>query len=89
VPLGLKPGELSNRTSDLASYNEFLRARALFRARGASSSEAIAIPENGVVKDADFAPAWGLLAYACALAAGNTGAPVEVSVDDARRSFQS
>ena len=90
APLGLAQGEtlVRDRTNDLASYDQFLRARALLRARGESNKEAIAILENVVAKDAGFAPAWGLLAYAYALAPGNTGALFAGSLEDARRSFQ-
>ena len=64
VPLGLKQGEtlVSNRTSDLVSYEQYLRARALVRAR--APDKAIAILEPLVVRDSGFAPAWAMLARA-------------------------
>jgi TolB-like protein/Tfp pilus assembly protein PilF len=66
VPLGLRQGEnlVRNRTIDVESYDQYLRARALFRARGAGMVEAIAILESVVARDPSFAPAWALLAYA-------------------------
>jgi len=67
VPLGLQQGDtlVSNRTSDLASYDRYLRARALFRAR--AISDAIKILEPVVARDPGFAPAWALLTSAYAL----------------------
>ena len=57
-----------NRTADLESYQQYLRARALFRARGAANlSQAIAVLEAVVARDPGFAPAWSLLAYAIIL----------------------
>ena len=70
VPLGLKQGDslVRNRTADLESYDRYLRARALFRARGAANlSQAIAVLEAVVARDPGFAPAWSLLAYAIIL----------------------
>ena len=70
VPLGLKQGEslVRNRTADLESYDQYLRARALFRARGtANLSQAIAVLDAVVARDPGFAPAWALLAYAIIL----------------------
>ena len=66
VPLGLRQGEslVRNRTIDVESYDQYLRARALFRARGANLPQAIAILESVVARDPGFAPAWALLAYA-------------------------
>jgi tetratricopeptide (TPR) repeat protein len=67
VPLGLGRGEtlVRNRTSDLESYDQYLRARALIRAR--APIEAIKVLEPGVVRDPDFAPTWALLAQAYVL----------------------
>jgi TolB-like protein/tetratricopeptide (TPR) repeat protein len=62
VPLGLPQGELlvSSRTNDLGSYQDYLRARALYRAR--TIPPAIDILERLVAREPDFAPAWALLA---------------------------
>jgi TolB-like protein len=64
VPLGLNQGEtlVSNRTSDTQSYEEYLRALALYRAR--SIKEVIAVLEPMVKRDPTYAPAWALLAQA-------------------------
>ena len=55
---------ITSRTGHMDAYEEYLRARALVRARGNSISEAIVILEQLVGSDAQFAPAWALLAYA-------------------------
>lgn len=64
VPLGLSQGEtlVSNRTADTQSYEDYLRALALFRAR--SIQDVIAILEPMVKRDPGYAPAWALLAQA-------------------------
>jgi len=66
LPLGLKAGEtlVPSRTVDFDSYQQYLRARALVRARGTSINDAIAILEPMVQRDPNFAPAWALLAHA-------------------------
>jgi tetratricopeptide (TPR) repeat protein len=71
MPLGLKPGErlVSDRTNDLDSYQQFLRARALVRARGTIQglkplADAAASLEQVVARDPAYAPAWALLALA-------------------------
>jgi adenylate cyclase len=68
VPLGLQPGGalISNRTEDLNSYEQYLRARALYRAY--SMQEAIRVLEPVVLSNPGFAPAWGLLVQVYALA---------------------
>jgi TolB-like protein len=62
VPLGLQQGErlVSNRTNDLDSYQQYLRARVLFRNR--NIQQAIDLLESVVARDANYAPAWALLA---------------------------
>lgn len=64
VPLGLKEGEalVSNRTSDTQSYEDYLRALALYRAR--DIKDVIAVLEPMVKRDPTYAPAWALLAQA-------------------------
>jgi predicted Zn-dependent protease len=57
-----------NRTSNLESYNDYLRAKALVRARGTSVAQAIGVLEKVVAGDPSFAPAWAMLARAYALA---------------------
>jgi TolB-like protein len=72
VPLGLQQGEtlVSNRTGDTESYQDYLRAKTLVRARGVGNSlaDATALLEQGVARDPGYAPAWALLAQAYALA---------------------
>jgi adenylate cyclase len=62
MPLGLKPGEnlVNNRGIDPESYQQFLRAKALLRAR--SLNEAIAVLEPLVAHEPSYAPAWAILA---------------------------
>ena len=64
APLGLAPGErlVANRTDDVDSYQQYLRARALVRAR--AIADAIKLLESVVTRDPGFAPAWALLAEA-------------------------
>ena len=64
VPLGLKPGEqlVSNRMADTDLYQDYLRARSLYRAR--AIQQVIAVLEPMVRRDPSYAPAWALLAEA-------------------------
>jgi TolB-like protein/DNA-binding SARP family transcriptional activator len=65
VPLGLQQGEslVSNRTNNVDSYQDYLRARAIFRGRAQSRfTDAIALLEQVLARDPGFAPAWALLA---------------------------
>jgi len=64
VPLGLKRGEslISNRTADTQSYQDYLRAVALFRARKIPEMETTL--KAVVARDPGYAPAWALLAKA-------------------------
>jgi len=66
VPLGLRPGDVlvHNRTN-VESYDQYLNAKAMVRARGlARMTDAAALLEQVVTRDPDFAPAWALLAQA-------------------------
>jgi TolB-like protein/tetratricopeptide (TPR) repeat protein len=69
MPLGLKPGErlVSNRTIDPESYQQYLHAQALVRARARGVPEAIKILEPLVTQNPDYAPALALLAQAYGL----------------------
>ncbi len=62
VPLGLQGnGQLvADRTSDIDSYEQYLRARALYRGR--RIQEAITVLEPAVARDPNYAPARSLLA---------------------------
>jgi TolB-like protein/Tfp pilus assembly protein PilF len=66
IPLGLQPGEtlVSSRTNNTETYQQYLRARALFRVRGNGSplTESIGLLEQVVSRDPGYAPAWALLA---------------------------
>ena len=64
VPLGLQQGErlVPNRTQDIDSYQQYLLARSLIRAR--TIDKAMAILEPMVARDPSYAPASALLAYA-------------------------
>jgi tetratricopeptide (TPR) repeat protein len=53
---------VSTSTGNLDSYQQYLRARALFRARNVEQT--IAILEPVVARDPTYAPAWGLLGLA-------------------------
>jgi adenylate cyclase len=67
VPLRLSKGDtlVRSRTVDAASYDDFLRARALLRAPTISSvTEAARLLEQVVARDPEFAPAWAQLSLA-------------------------
>ena len=67
TPLGLAPGErlVSSRAIDPESYQQYLRAKAMVRARGLTRmTDAAALLEQVVARDPDFAPGWALLAQA-------------------------
>jgi TolB-like protein/Tfp pilus assembly protein PilF len=89
VPLGLKQGQnlVSNRTSDIAAYEDYLRARALVRQRGLREpagpmAQATRLLEQVVARDPNYAPAWGLLGQAYAL---TTYSGSDIFTDDVRR----
>ena len=87
VPLGLKPGQslVSNRTADTDSYQDYLRAKELFRARGFKNlTSAVTLLESVIARDPNYAPAWALLANVYALMPGNSST-VYVTVDEKRR----
>ena len=62
VPLGLKQGEslVANRPADPQSYEDYLRALALHRAR--KTGEVITVLKSVLARDPSYAPAWALLA---------------------------
>ena len=65
VPLGLAQGEtLVRDRTDIESYDQFLRARALVRAREDIPEQLIATLEALVARDPNYAPAWTLLSNA-------------------------
>ena len=70
MPLGLAPGErlVSSRSIDPESYQQFLRAKVLVRARGTTPiPAAIKILEPLVARNPDYAPALAQLAAAYAI----------------------
>jgi TolB-like protein len=89
-PLGLEPGErlVPNRTADLESYQQYLVARGLYRARGVGLAQAIATLEPLVARDPGFAPAWALLARCYSLVPLHSPVLFSGSVEEARRSSQ-
>ena len=67
MPLGLRAGEnlVNNRGIDPESYQEHLRAKALYRARGlANLNTVVALTEKVAARNPDYAPAWALLSSA-------------------------
>jgi len=90
VPLGLKAGQslVANRTADTESYQDYLRARALVRGRGTAFerplTDAANLLEQVVARDPNYAPAWGMLAYAYALTPTFTAAAGNGSTDELR-----
>ncbi|MGE4063251.1 MAG: hypothetical protein AB7E79_07765 [Rhodospirillaceae bacterium] len=67
TPLGLAEGEglVAHRTANTDSYQDYLRARALYRAR--DLEPAIATLEKSLAADQGYVPAWALLAQAYAV----------------------
>ena len=91
IPLGLKHGEnlVPNRSIDPDSYQDYLRAKTLVRARGLKPiTDAAALLEQVVVRNPNYAPAWALLAHAYFLVPDYTPSSLGSSVDDLRRSAQ-
>jgi TolB-like protein len=70
LPLGLEPGQtlVANREIDPENYQQYLRAKALFRARGSiggqTVTQAVDLLEQLVTTAPDYAPAWALLSVA-------------------------
>jgi TolB-like protein len=68
VPLGLRRDEalVTNRVTNTELYQDYLRARALYRARspGTSLKDALGLLDNFVAREPNYAPAWALLAEA-------------------------
>ena len=87
VPLGLKQGEklVPDRTSDTNSYQDYLRARALFRAR--NMAETIPLLERTVARDPDYAPAWAMLARAYVPASGAARSLYDGTIEQASIHF--
>jgi TolB-like protein len=85
VPLGLAQGDtlVRDRTKDLETYDQYLRARALYRGR--TIAEAVTALEKLVARDPGFAPAWATLSEAyIASPYSNSPATRTGPVEDAR-----
>ena len=88
VPLGLAQGEtlVRSRTNDPASYDDYLRAKALVRARSLRTlTEAAGLLEQVVARDPDYAPAWSVLALAYALTPAYSPAWARGDVEETRQ----
>ena len=82
TPLGLGPGEnlVNNRSIDPDSYQQYLRAKALYRARGlANLNTVIALTEQVVARYPDYGPAWALLSSAHTVLPNYSGLPALTS----------
>jgi tetratricopeptide (TPR) repeat protein len=91
MPLGLKQGELlvSSRSIDQDAYQQYLRAKALYRERGrANIDNAIALLDEIVARNPDYAPAWALLAESHSIIP-NYANIIRLSTDEARALVQS
>ncbi|HEY4265518.1 MAG TPA: tetratricopeptide repeat protein [Micropepsaceae bacterium] len=91
VSLGLKRGEslVPSRTSHLDSYQDYLRAKALVRARGPRESggpltEAAKLLEQAVARAPNYAPAWAVLAQAYSLIPAFSPPPTGGSIAEYR-----
>jgi TolB-like protein len=85
LPLGLAQGDrlVSNRTSDLHTYQSYLRGRALIRDR--RPKDAIAVLKQAVARDQNYAPAWAMLSQAYRVVLDYDPVTRGGPVDDARR----
>ena len=87
IPLGLgQTGTLvRSRAKDNESYETYLRAKAGFRSRGMLPlSETVALLEQVVARDPDYAPAWALLGITRAALPTFDAAVASGAVDQAR-----
>jgi TolB-like protein/Tfp pilus assembly protein PilF len=89
VPLGLGQGEslVSNQKIDSESYEQYLHAKTVVRARTGvgSLTEAAALLEPVVTRNPDYAPAWALLAQAYGLMPAFHPALARGDTEEARR----
>jgi TolB-like protein/Flp pilus assembly protein TadD len=98
MPLGLRPGEqlVSNRNIDQESYQQYLRAKTLVRGRlgggGLNAlNDAIALLEQVVARNPNYAPAWAVLAQAYRTVPNYSGifGSASASLEERRRLVQS
>jgi TolB-like protein len=91
VPLGLRQGEslVPSRATNLDTYQDYLRAKALVRQRGRPEpgplTEATQLLEQVVARDPEYAPAWALLGLAYALSPAYSPGRFNSSTDELRR----
>ncbi len=88
VPLGLQQGQslVSNRNIDPETHQQYLRAKALVRARGPKSlTDAASLLEQAIKRDPNYAPAWALLAEAYVTLPAYVPAFVAGNIDELRR----
>jgi TolB-like protein len=85
VPLGLQQGDslVRNRTVNLDSYQEYLRAQAMYRNR--ANDQAMAVLEMFVAREPTFAPGWALLSMAYESFLGLAPALQRGDIEAARR----
>jgi TolB-like protein len=87
VPLGLKTGETLVPSQAIApeSYQQYLVARAMYRAGGrAELTSAVGLLEQVVARDPGYAPAWALLAQIYYATPQGTSAYFRGTADEAR-----
>jgi TolB-like protein len=95
VPLGLRQGEslIPSRATNLDSYQDYLRAKALVRSRGRPEpggplTEATQLLEQVIARDPQYAPAWVLLGQAYALIPVLSPVSFNGSTDELRRAVE-
>jgi len=89
APLGLQQELVSNRSIPADLYQQYLRGKALVRARGETSlRDAIALLEQVVEHESTYAPAWALLAEAYATLPDYVSAFGSGDVEELRRVVQ-
>src|SRR6185436_18855633 len=71
---------VNNRSIDPDSYQQYLRAKALYRAHGlANLNTVIALTEQVVARYPDYGPAWALLSSAHTVLPNYSGLPALTS----------
>jgi TolB-like protein len=88
VPLGLAQGEqlVPNRSINPETYQQYLRAKALIRARGLRGlTEAVVQLEQIAARDPNYGPTWALLGLAHSLTPNFHPAWTGGAIEEARR----
>ncbi len=88
ITLGISDDATEARRVDPVAYDMYLKARGLHRARGEGLLEAIALFEQSLAIDPDFAPAWAGLSQSLAVVSAYVGGEALERLGDldARRS---